>query len=232
MDSRLRDATFETTSPGRILFPDRNDLDLGSIKVTGPDDRPEGSARQPDSAESRGVWPPPPAGRRSARPALNVTRREKFGSRNGGFLLLDSRLVVQGAGMKTTALTLLLLLLSAFANAQLATVIVETSDPQTPIEIPDGKVLEIKNFVQFGGDGVLMLSVGTSTMRVLNAANTLLGGEAGNGHCFAGPASIQIVRSSGKVCLTYRIFDNEEPVAVPLQPIVQVRTICRCRKGR
>lgn len=136
--------------------------------------------------------------------------------------------------MKKTALTLLVLLFTftACVNGQFATVLVENSDPQPPIVIPEGKVLEIKNFTQYGGSGYLVLTMGASTMQVLTSAGPVSGANAGTGHAFVGPASIQIVRDAGKVCLTYRMFDNEDPDAAPVQPTVQVRTICRCRRGR
>ncbi len=31
---------------------------------------------------------------------------------------------------------------------------------------------------------------------------------------------------------TYRLFKNEDPDAETVRPIIQVQTICRCKKGR
>jgi hypothetical protein len=123
-----------------------------------------------------------------------------------------------------------------FAVAQFTTLVIPDSTDPITIEIPEGKVLEVRNFIAANlvRHASLRLTKDSVTIGVMKSASSESPSTTGSFHAFVGPATLSVVPYSVTMsfCLTYRLFETEEPDAEPVRPIIQVQTICRCRKGR
>jgi hypothetical protein len=139
--------------------------------------------------------------------------------------------------MKPIILLFTVLFFQNVIYAQYETLILYYADEPLEIEIPEGKVLEVGTFTDIVGNRLFSLSLlksGRETT-VLASASFQVARDNGALMPFAGPAVLKVyspLSSYGKAALTYRIFKNEDPDAEPVRPIIQVQTICRCKKGR
>lgn len=136
--------------------------------------------------------------------------------------------------MKTVLLVATLILLHQTLPAQYETVLFESADETIQIEVPEGKVLEVRTFThQAGSFSQLTLEKDGRTRTVLSSAYYRDIRNNGVLCSFAGPAILRLIPVAEGGCLTYRMFDNVEPSLSPpptVRPIVRVRTVCRCRR--
>ena len=138
--------------------------------------------------------------------------------------------------MKPIILLFAILFFQNVTYAQYETLILYYADEPIEIEIPEGKVLEVGTFTDIVGNRAFSLSLLKSGRETTVLASASFQAARDNGTLmpFAGPAVLKVssFSLSGTACLTYRIFTNEDPDAEPVRPIIQVQTICRCKKGR
>lgn len=136
--------------------------------------------------------------------------------------------------MKTFLLVATFILLHKTLPAQYQTVLFTSTDEPLQIEIPEGKVVEIRTFIASSASGAstLALEKDGRTHTVLKSAY-YEGVDNNPAFCsFAGPSVLRL-HPGVRGCLTYRMFDNVEPSLSPpppARPIVRVRTVCRCRR--
>jgi hypothetical protein len=138
--------------------------------------------------------------------------------------------------MKPIILLFTILFFQNVIYAQYETLIYQAADGPLEIEIPEGKVLEVGTFTHNGANRECFLTLVKSSREIAVLVSASILGTANNGALmpFAGPAVLKVSSNfpNGTAALTYRLFKNEDPDAEPVRPIIQVQTICRCKKGR
>ena len=139
--------------------------------------------------------------------------------------------------MKPIILLFTILFFQNVIYAQYETLIYQAADGPLEIEIPEGKVLEVGTFTHSAIERDCFLTLVKSGREIPILVSLFISNHHNDGALmpFAGPAVLKVyspLSSYGKAALTYRLFKNEDPDAETVRPIIQVQTICRCKKGR
>jgi hypothetical protein len=138
--------------------------------------------------------------------------------------------------MKPIILLFTVLFFQNVIYAQYETLIYEAADGPLEIQIPEGKVLEVGTFTYSAINRECLLTLVKNGREIPILVSLFVSNYENDGVLmpFAGPAVLKVSSNfpNGRAALTYRIFKNEDPDAEPVRPIIQVQTICRCKKGR